>query len=214
MLYSEKKNLKEKNLNKKDLERNLDKNDFKKNLNEKDLEKNLNKNDFRNDFKKILFNNNNKKIIKKIFEKRKEEKKEKNLEEISFEDLLIKIISLSYVGDIRMSLGVEPKNKFEKVLKGQKKNLKEIYSPFFKKYFNKEINEKNIFFNFDENYFFDILKKRNICFINKNDNLDIYKIKNSLITIKRNSSLKMGLSQFLGGSFSQNFKYMLQKVFK
>ena len=111
-------------------------------------------------------------------------------------------------------LKIEPKNKFEKILFGQKKNLEKIYFPFFEKYFKKKISDENIFSDFDENLFYDILKNRKISFIKKNEELNIKRIQKRLIRINRNSSLKMGFAQFIGGSFSQNLKYMLQKVFK
>jgi hypothetical protein len=47
-------------------------------------------------------------------------------------DSVIKsVISLSYTGDIRMTLGLEKKDKFDRIYQGNKDNFLKIYAPVY-----------------------------------------------------------------------------------
>jgi hypothetical protein len=117
----------------------------------------------------------------------------------------MKIISLSYLGDLRISLKIESERKFEKILKGQKIFLEKIYTPLF--------IQNNINLNQSNTNLFFLLSQRKLSIFKQNcHNLD--QAQNSLIHLNKLSSFKMALSQLLGCSISKNFKYMLQKIFK
>lgn len=54
--------------------------------------------------------------------------------EVSVDELLAQIVELSYMGDIRMALGIEPKDKIAAIVKGQHEGLRAIYDPLIQRY--------------------------------------------------------------------------------
>lgn len=47
-----------------------------------------------------------------------------------FDEIMLELISLSYKGDLRMSLKAESENKIEKIYRGSEKEFKDLYSKF------------------------------------------------------------------------------------
>ena len=116
--------------------------------------------------------------------------------ELGLNDVLYQLVSLSYIGDIRTYLGIEPKDKIKGIVEGQNSYLREIYQPL--------IDLQGISMKEDRISIegVDLIKQI------KSDKLRLLttttNIKKHIKHVNLQSSTKLVITQFFGGSLKAN----------
>lgn len=144
--------------------------------------------------------------------------KDGEVQKFAMENILMKIVSLSYLGDDRMEFG-EDKHKIMKIVNGSKDYLLKIYKPILEQYIapnslengNEEVFECYVSID-------DLMQRlpRNLVHgINERDGDSIETaIQDSMAKIIKSSSRKQIIKSFLATDIDKIALYFAQKVYK